>query len=525
MALHLNGSNNPNGITSNGDRFAFHPYFTFKDLVTFFLFLLVLSFIVFYYPNLLGHMWPYIMPLIVYIIFACAISWKYILNNYLVKIYNKTILVSDLLIGKFSNKFRFIVPFYFNFFLVPKINPNIVRYYYKIYNQQITKVIVFVIHFYIYEGKKVSLFIVNKGEVSPLGEIKYKFTYYKIYFILLQVGISETICTHKKIIKNKIFTVNKKKIGQGIKEMSTLSKNLKSRNFGALPPLFSPPLPQPAVGAGLPLGLPLGQGEGGASLGQRRRDNEIIKDSHNNEISLKFKQWFAGITDGDGYIYVTKEGYVGFEMTLPSYDEKVLRVLQNKFGGNIKARSGVKAVRYRTQNKETVTKIILCLNGLIINNIRLSQLHKACLALNIPINSPVTPTIDSAYLSGLLDSDGTINIYKQNYNDTFRYQLTISIANKSRCNIEFLLKIIGGYIYFDKSDNGCYFWKANSKLIHFNLYNYFLKFPPKTIKAHRTYLIKDFHELNELKAYKDTEILSMNFKKWKRFRTKWDNKN
>ena len=31
-----------------------HPYFTFKDLVTIFLFFLVLSIMVFYYPNLLG---------------------------------------------------------------------------------------------------------------------------------------------------------------------------------------------------------------------------------------------------------------------------------------------------------------------------------------------------------------------------------------------------------------------------------------------------------------------------------------
>ena len=55
MALHIHGSNNPNGIGSTSDRFSFHPYFTFKDLVTILFFFLVLSIIVFYYPNLLGH--------------------------------------------------------------------------------------------------------------------------------------------------------------------------------------------------------------------------------------------------------------------------------------------------------------------------------------------------------------------------------------------------------------------------------------------------------------------------------------
>jgi ubiquinol-cytochrome c reductase cytochrome b subunit len=60
MAIHVHGSNNPNGVSSNGDRYAMHPYFTFKDLVTIFLFFLVLSVIVFYYPNLLGHSDNYI---------------------------------------------------------------------------------------------------------------------------------------------------------------------------------------------------------------------------------------------------------------------------------------------------------------------------------------------------------------------------------------------------------------------------------------------------------------------------------
>ena len=60
IALHVHGSSNPNGVTSNGDRYAMHPYFIFKDLVTIFAFFLVLSIIVFFYPNLLGHSDNYI---------------------------------------------------------------------------------------------------------------------------------------------------------------------------------------------------------------------------------------------------------------------------------------------------------------------------------------------------------------------------------------------------------------------------------------------------------------------------------
>ena len=60
IALHVHGSNNPNGVTSHPDRAGMYPYFIFKDLVTIFAFFLVLSVIVFFYPNLLGHSDNYI---------------------------------------------------------------------------------------------------------------------------------------------------------------------------------------------------------------------------------------------------------------------------------------------------------------------------------------------------------------------------------------------------------------------------------------------------------------------------------
>ena len=60
LTLHEHGSSNPLGVSANDDRSPMHPYFTFKDLVTIFLFFLVLSIIVCFYPNLLGHSDNYI---------------------------------------------------------------------------------------------------------------------------------------------------------------------------------------------------------------------------------------------------------------------------------------------------------------------------------------------------------------------------------------------------------------------------------------------------------------------------------
>ena len=62
IALHdTAGSSNPLGVSGNYDRLAFAPYFIFKDLVTIFLFILVLSIFVFFMPNVLGDSENYVM--------------------------------------------------------------------------------------------------------------------------------------------------------------------------------------------------------------------------------------------------------------------------------------------------------------------------------------------------------------------------------------------------------------------------------------------------------------------------------
>ena len=62
IALHDSvGSGNPLGVSGNYDRLPFAPYFIFKDLVTIFVFIFVLSVFVFFMPNVLGDCENYIM--------------------------------------------------------------------------------------------------------------------------------------------------------------------------------------------------------------------------------------------------------------------------------------------------------------------------------------------------------------------------------------------------------------------------------------------------------------------------------
>ena len=500
-------------------------------------------------------MWPIIILLLVNIIYACAICWKdillfyvhkilfvykkkfffWLLNNLImllkrvVKIYNKTIFVRDLFIIEIFSKY-----------IIIKINPKIVKYFYKISNQPITKRI-------FKNCRKFNYFYLccaacgctNRSASCRKG-ISKKLS--KTYLLL--VGISETLraktndililflyIKHMITIKYTrvispahffywvwVFVLQNNRVAERLLPAPAAAASKHQRGCQLFHKyeiiatrylnIFSAPPAKP---------IKLSNSNCINVEIKALNKNEKILDNHNNEISLEFKQWFAGLTDGDGYIYVNKGGSVGFELTLNSMDEKVLRIIQNKFGGKVHAKAGFNAIRYRTQNKNTVYKIIQCLNGLVINNIRLAQLHKACLALNIPIKDPVFPDIESAYISGLLDADGYINIYKIFYNLTYRYQLTITISNNSLCNIDFLSKVIGGKSYFDKKLNGHYKWVANSKLLHLKLYDYFLKFPPKTIKGHRTFLIKEFHELNDTKAYLEVDKLKIRYKIWQDF--------
>jgi ubiquinol-cytochrome c reductase cytochrome b subunit len=62
IALHDSaGSGNPLGVSGNYDRLPFAPYFLFKDLITIFLFIIVLSILVFFMPNALGDSENYVM--------------------------------------------------------------------------------------------------------------------------------------------------------------------------------------------------------------------------------------------------------------------------------------------------------------------------------------------------------------------------------------------------------------------------------------------------------------------------------
>ena len=463
MALHIHGSSNPLGITGNLDRIPMHSYFIFKDLVTVFLFMLILALFVFYSPNTLGHKMALLIITIIIlyyvIIMYCAICWKFLynlinqlmilksywFNNY--KIYNKTLYY---IYYKNNNKFIYwfilFIIIYFKKWYINIIsdlfNPYKVKYYYKKDNQQVTNI---------------------------------------NYIHNLLVGTSETTRTHLNKNLNILFL--------NLSINILLINNIHKRYYNIL-------------------------------LSHNNNNNNTPIGTNNN---IKFNQWLAGLIDGNGYFNITKGKYPLCEILTELINEKILREIQNKFGGSIKLRAGIKTIRYKLSNINNIINLINAINGNIRNSKRLVQFNKVCILLNITFKEPIKLNINNAWFIGFFDANGTINYY---YNNKIKIipLLIISVTNKYLHDIEYFRNIFGGTINFDKSKNGYFKWSINNKESHNIYYNYNKYCPSKSYKNKRLFLINKFYYLYDLLAFKYTHNTNL-YKAWLNFENKWNNIN
>jgi hypothetical protein len=141
----------------------------------------------------------------------------------------------------------------------------------------------------------------------------------------------------------------------------------------------------------------------------------------------KEKAWLAGLIDGDGCFTLSKKGYAALEITMDLKDSATLYYIKQIYGGSVKLRSGVKAIRYRLHHKEGMISLIKDINGLIRNPNRLAQLSKICVNKDIPLIYP-SPLVDfdDPWVSGFFDSDGTVTL------NSLNHQITISISQKNK---------------------------------------------------------------------------------------------
>lgn len=239
-------------------------------------------------------------------------------------------------------------------------------------------------------------------------------------------------------------------------------------------------------------------------------------DNSNNTKDLKdlaFKEWLAGLIDGDGYFLLSKNGYNSCEITMDTRDKKVLYLVQHMYGGSVKQISNALAFKYKLRNRAGLIALIKDVNGLIRNPTRLLQMNKLCVKFNIELKYSNNLTFNNGWLSGFIDSDGSI------YYNEASGQVFISISQKNKYLLEPLIHIYGGRVDINSPKIEAFKYVIYRKGELFNLIdNYFNKYPLKTNKMKRVNLIKEFYLVRLSNKNKDI----VKFNEWVKFKDRWE---
>lgn len=261
----------------------------------------------------------------------------------------------------------------------------------------------------------------------------------------------------------------------------------------------------------------------------------------------RWNEWFAGITDGDGCFYINKKNELSFEVTTTTTDIRILSSIKNTLkGGSIKARSGSKSVRYRVKAKKIIADIVNRVNGKLYDSKRLEQFRRVCVLLGLQeIQSPQTIDKQSAYLAGLIDSDGsiTISVSKSSFKDSqisqslgkaLRlansrgfHQLSLRISSTEKDKIYCLKDSYKfGIVYIEKASsankrpNPQYHWYIRTLEEFTQLYELLKTFPLRGVKMHRIRLAFLYFRYKDFK-YHLQEPGTKQFKIWEKFSKSW----
>lgn len=238
-----------------------------------------------------------------------------------------------------------------------------------------------------------------------------------------------------------------------------------------------------------------------------------LDNKNTDSKDLAFKQWLAGLIDGDGYFLLTKNGYNSCEITMDARDKKVLYLIQHKYGGSVKKISNAYAFKYKLRNRKGLIALINDVNGFIRNPTRLLQMNKLCEKFNIELKYANHLTFYDGWLSGFIDSDGSV------YFSESSGQVFISISQKNKYLLEPLIHIYGGRVDISSPKTEAFKYVIYRKAELFNLIeNYFSKYPLRTEKMKRVNLIKQFYLVRL--SNKNDDVVKFN--EWVNFKDKWE---
>ena len=217
--------------------------------------------------------------------------------------------------------------------------------------------------------------------------------------------------------------------------------------------------------------------------------------------------------DGDGYFNLSKAGTARLIITMDIRDQKALYEIKHKLGGSIYTIAGANALKYQLSHKKGLMILIKGINGLIRNPTRMLQMNKLCVKYGIELIYPKPLTFNNGWLSGFIDSDGSI------YYNEESGQVFLGITQKNKYLLEPLIHLYGGRVDILSPKIEAFKYVIYRKNELFNLIdNYFVRYPLRTKKLNRLHLIKQFYSIRISKNNKDINKL----KDWVLFKDKWE---
>ena len=157
--------------------------------------------------------------------------------------------------------------------------------------------------------------------------------------------------------------------------------------------------------------------------------------------------------------------------------------------------------------------MIEAVNGEIRNPTRLLQMNKLCVKFDIKLIYPNKLSFCNGWLSGFIDSDGSIYFNKASG------QVFISVSQKNKYLLDPLIDIYGGRIDPNNQKGDAFKYIIYRKKELFNMVdNYFYLYPLRTMKKNRINLIKEFYEARLGINSTDLELLN----KWVLFNDRWE---
>jgi NADH:ubiquinone oxidoreductase subunit 2 (subunit N) len=225
----------------------------------------------------------------------------------------------------------------------------------------------------------------------------------------------------------------------------------------------------------------------------------------------KFSEWLSGIVDGKGHFIKNKLGRVRLRISMDIRDRKSLYIIKAKFGGSVCLSKKAKSVIYELRHDKGLLVLIACLNGRLRNPARKQEFSELCNRYKVKLREPKPLIYENAWFSGLLDSKGAI-YYLENSE-----QICISIVHNNQLLLEPLVSLYGGKIDIIKENKSFKYVIFKRKELLSLIFNYFKKYPLRTQKKKRLYLIVPYYSRRITKTN-----LELDSNIWITFKTKWD---